>query len=549
VTPPVRAALYARVSLEKQAERFGLSSQITELEKLAAARGYTLVGRFVDDGISGATLDRPRLNALRDLVRQHGVDVVLAHATDRVSRELGHYLAIVAEFRRQDVRLEFCSHTPQDTAEGRLHESMLGAFAEYEREKIRERTARGGRAKAQKGLKPTGAAAYGYRTDPAGVGGLVVDEAEAATVRRIFTWAADGVPIRTIAHRLDVQGIAPRRGGKWSRTSVRTVLHNQTYTGTGVYNRRDESKATVRIRPEAEWITYSVPPIVSPALAERARAHLRRNVHLRGGRPAKRVYLLAGVLACGRCGRRMHGDSGNRTATYRCEGRLLEPAQRCRHTTPAAALDGKVWDALAAVLRNPDLLRRTAKAGQLGIDARRVDAGTEVAEATRALTKATAVRARLLDAYLAGAVSKAEFDARGPRVQAEVSRLEHVVAEAQARLDAGQAEADTHAALVRYCALAARGLDRLDAAGRQAAVRRLVKRVSVYADRIEIEAPLTLTLSPAPEPGGGKLRHAAPSAATLRRPIATRREPPTSPLSVDQASQALPAHPAVGTVP
>ena len=60
MTPPVRAALYARVSLEKQAERFGLSSQITELEKLAAARGYTLVGRFVDDGISGATLDRPR---------------------------------------------------------------------------------------------------------------------------------------------------------------------------------------------------------------------------------------------------------------------------------------------------------------------------------------------------------------------------------------------------------------------------------------------------------------------------------------------------------
>src|SRR5262249_1959740 len=157
------------------------------------------------------------------------------------------------------------------------------------------------------------------------------------------------------------------------------------------------------------------------------------------------------------------------------------------------ALDAKVWQTIAAVLRDPALLQQTAKAAQLGIDARRVDAGTELAEATRALTKATTARGRLVDAYVAGLISQTALDARGPRSAAEAGRLERAVTEAQARLDAGQADADTHAALVRYCALAARGLERLDAAGQQVLLRRIVRRVTVHADRVEVAGMLELT--------------------------------------------------------
>src|SRR5262245_51416449 len=82
VTAPLRCGLYARVSTDGQVEKYGLGSQLTELRALAKERGYTVVEEFVDDGVSAATLERPRLNALRALVRQRGLDVVMAHTSD-----------------------------------------------------------------------------------------------------------------------------------------------------------------------------------------------------------------------------------------------------------------------------------------------------------------------------------------------------------------------------------------------------------------------------------------------------------------------------------
>ena len=235
-------------------------------------------------------------------------------------------------------------------------------------------------------------------------------------------------------------------------------MHADVYLGRGVYNRRDETGADgVTIREEAEWIRYPVTPLVSQALADRARAQLQRNISLLGGRPASRVYLLGGVATCGSCGRRMHGDSRNPTAVYRCEGRSLpEGEARCRFTMPADDLDRRVWTAITAVIRDPDVLRSTAKASKLGINARRVDAATEHAEFTRAAAKVRQSRERLLDLYVDGRLDKEDFDARDRGLHAEAKRLKHAIAEVQARLDAGQAEADLHAALVKYCRLVGR---------------------------------------------------------------------------------------------
>jgi site-specific DNA recombinase len=532
----LRCALYARVSTEQQAEKFGLASQLRELRARASERGYTVVGEFIDDGVSGSTLERPRLNALRALVRARSLDIVLAHTSDRISRALVDYLLVVEEIRRHGARIEFVTHTPEDTAEGKLREQVLGAVAEFERAKIRERTGRGAREKARRGTKPTGAAAFGYRLDPRALGGLAVDPAEAAIVRQVFTWAADGVSIRSIAARLDAQGIRPRRAARWSRTSVRVLLQAELYLGRGVYNRRDETNASAgtTLRPEADWIRYAVPPIVSPALAEKARAQLRRNRSLLGGRPARRVYLVAGLAVCGACGRRMHGDSHNPTPVYRCEGRLLPAEDRCRFTMPASALERRVWDALAAVLRDPDVLRSSAKASQLGIDARRVDAATEHAELTRAAATVRQGRDRLVDLYVAGRIDKTAFDARERPLEAEAERLERALAEVEARRVAGQAEADRHAALVKYCRLVGRGLERLDDAGRQVLVRKLIRRVVLHPERVELEGAFQLAAAPPDPPAHrrppghtrekatGKLRAVRPSGASRGRPTATR---------------------------
>src|SRR5262245_20273098 len=79
-----RVALYARVSTDEQAEKYGLDSQLRALRERAKARGWDVVGEFKDDGYSGATLDRPALTKLREAARTRAFDVVLSHSPDRL---------------------------------------------------------------------------------------------------------------------------------------------------------------------------------------------------------------------------------------------------------------------------------------------------------------------------------------------------------------------------------------------------------------------------------------------------------------------------------
>src|SRR5262245_66626515 len=138
----MRAAIYARVSTEEQAERFGLTSQVTELRALAERLGYAIPSgaEFLDDGYSSATLERPALTRLRDAAKAGAFQIALVHDPDRLSRRLAHQLLLSDELERAGVRLEYLTTPRTDTPEGRLLGHVKGVIAEYEREKSRERT-------------------------------------------------------------------------------------------------------------------------------------------------------------------------------------------------------------------------------------------------------------------------------------------------------------------------------------------------------------------------------------------------------------------------
>src|SRR5262245_53921962 len=219
----MRAGIYARVSTEEQAEKFGLSSQLTELRTAAAARGYTLLEAavFVDDGYSGASLDRPALRRLREAAAAGAVDIVLIHDPDRLARRLAHQLVLLDELERRRVRVEFLTTPREDTPESRLLLNVRGVIAEYEREKIRERTSRGRREKARRGLVVSGTYAYGYRPDPQAPARLLVHEDEAGVVRMVYRWLIDEErSLRSITLELRRLGIRPKRGGRWAFSSV-----------------------------------------------------------------------------------------------------------------------------------------------------------------------------------------------------------------------------------------------------------------------------------------------------------------------------------------
>ena len=192
----MRAAHYARVSTDRQAEKYGISSQVEALKKRSLEKGWTPVidgdkDAFIDDGYSGADLDRPALNRLRQAAREGRIDIVLVYDPDRLSRKLFHQMILAEEFEKQGIKLEFVTQEMGTSPEDRMFFNMRGLVAEYEREKIRERTIRGSREKARQGkVVNASSVAYGYRYNKEKAT-LEEDPEKAPIIRMIFHAFAD----------------------------------------------------------------------------------------------------------------------------------------------------------------------------------------------------------------------------------------------------------------------------------------------------------------------------------------------------------------------
>ena len=185
----MRVALYARVSSARQEHERTIASQLDALKAFISAHGHTLVpnGTFCDDGISGARLDRPALDALRDGVQAHAFDAVVVLSPDRLARNYAHQALILEELGRWGVEVLFLEQPPLDDPAARLLVQIQGAVAEYERVKIAERNRRGRLFRLRQGEVSVAVAPFGYRRIPrsAAEGAhLVINEARAAVVRK-----------------------------------------------------------------------------------------------------------------------------------------------------------------------------------------------------------------------------------------------------------------------------------------------------------------------------------------------------------------------------
>jgi len=178
-------------------QQYGMPAQLRACRDYALAHGYT-AREITDEGISGATLDRPGLETIRQLVRKGEVDVVLALDSSRISRELVHLLIVKEEIDKR-ARLEFVDAKFDDSANGRMMFSMKGVFSQYERELVKERTLRGRKEKARQGFIVGGRVPYGYdyRGKSEGQRGcFVIDEQQAPIVREMFAAYDQGASIR-----------------------------------------------------------------------------------------------------------------------------------------------------------------------------------------------------------------------------------------------------------------------------------------------------------------------------------------------------------------
>jgi site-specific DNA recombinase len=244
----VKVALYARVSTERQQERGTIASQLELLRAAARADDHQVVAEFVDDGSSGARLDRPALDRLRDAAEAGALDAVLCLCPDRLARVYAYQVLILEELERFGVPVRFLDGpAPGDDPQAKLLVQVQGVIAEYERAKIAERYRRGKLHRARAGEVCFWKVPFGYRrlaAVPGRPARMEIFEPEAEIVRAIFAaYVDDGDSIRQIAHDLHDRGV-PSPTGKpvWGTSTVTRLLHNEAYIGRVYYNRRETIK-------------------------------------------------------------------------------------------------------------------------------------------------------------------------------------------------------------------------------------------------------------------------------------------------------------------
>jgi site-specific DNA recombinase len=520
----VRAALYARVSTERQADRGTIGSQLALLRRHITEVGDELVGEYVDDGHSGARLDRPGLDALRDAAEAGLIERVWCLSPDRLARAYAYQVLVLDELDRFGVVVAFTDSPglAADDPQSVLLTQVQGVIAEYEKAKIAERYRRGKLFRARAGEIVTWKAPYGYRRIPrsaaTGQAHHEIYEPEAAVVRRIFTDRAAGISVREICRRLNADAI-PSPTGKptWGTSTLGRLLCNEAYIGRVYYNRtesvpdRRPTRHNRQVpRNRDEWIPIDCPRIVSNELFQAAGRVAIDNAKWSPRRAEPGQWLLKGLVKCGVCGvgtscHKMRGRNGTWHRYYRCRNydpiRAGGEAHRCpERNIRADALDAFVFDHIRTAIIRPDLLLAGEQAVKLTTPTPDDELlAAELARLDRRLDAADAERRRLIDLYQGGFIELPEMQRRATEVAARRKELQHKrtsLADERATLARdNQLRSRVHDFAARIHAV----IDTLDDTQKQQLLRLLIEDVRVAGWHVQIRLRIALD-PPPPEP-------------------------------------------------
>jgi site-specific DNA recombinase len=412
---PKRAILYTRVSTDEQAKSgYSLAQQIEALRAYAARESLEVFEEVKDSGQSGASLERPGMDRVRDLVATGGVSVVLAQDRGRFAREPAYLFYLREEFAEHGAALLALNDRGDDSPEGELTTGILDQIARYERLKIAERSRRGKLRKAREGkVIAAKRPHYGYRYT-ASRDGYEVDDEDMAVAERIFRMVGvEGIAIRGVKRIFEREGM-PTPDGKriWGQFFIREAIRDDIYKphtreeiealvargqmaaevagrldpekwyGIWWFNRRRTKTYQVAVngadgkrykrrtkiteRPEAEWIAVPVPESGIPReWVDAARHAIKDNVKF-SQNDSRPWELSGGIARCDECrwSMRAHtvgsGNSPKKNHYYVCSRVNVGYSYKAcsnRKSHRADRLEPLVWDYVSGVMKDPEQLR------------------------------------------------------------------------------------------------------------------------------------------------------------------------------------------------
>jgi site-specific DNA recombinase len=528
------AAIYARVSSEQQREEHTIASQTAALIEYAKTRQLEVPTEWVfeDEGFSGATLERPGLERVRDLAAEGQIQIVLAYSPDRLSRKYAYQILLIEEFAKHGVETLFVNAPQGTSAEDQLLVQFQGMIAEYERAQILERSRRGKRHRARSGeVSVLSGAPYGYRyirkTDESLASYQVID-AEAQVVQRVYElYTITNLSIGEITRRLNAQKVPTRKqGSRWERSTVWAMLRNPAYRGAASFGKTRVARR-VRVtralrrrggivsrdsaaheRPREEWIEIPVPALVSEESFARAQELLHEN-KIRSRRRTITPSIVQGLVSCQKCGyafsRTSTYTSARKIHYYKCIGsdswrKLGGPVCDNGRFVRQDLLDQIVWAEVIRLLEDPSLIQqeidRRLRAARSSDPTKKREQSVQ-----RELIRIGNNIERLLTAYQEDLLSLEQLRERMPSLR---QRQQSLRDELQAIADqANDREKFMRLAetLTAFLARIRDAADTLDVLERQRIVRLIVKEILIGGDSIVIRHCIPVGLSSPPDTG------------------------------------------------
>ena len=501
-TDPTPAALYARVSSDRQDVDLSVAAQLRALREHAERNNYLVVREYVDEAESGRVADRPQFRKMLD--EASGEDApfeeILVWKFSRFTRKREHAVAFKSMLRRRGVRVVSITEHADDSPTGKLMEAIIESVDEFYSENLAQDVVRGMRESASRGFFLASRAPFGYKRVKVQDGGkerptLEVDPAAAPVVKEVFERALRGQGLKEICRDLNERGVT-NRGRRWQKNSIHYLLTNEAYTGTAVWGKTSRvGKTPDPVRVESAWEA-----LVSKELFEQVRQALRSRAPSIQ-RPARvgSKFLLSGLLRCGLCGKAYvgQGAKSGRYGYYVCATLHREGAGACEaRYLNAERAEGFVVDKIRERILTDETITELVTLVAEEIDALAGELGGKLQAIEAELAD---VRSRLTKLYEALEKSDLTLEALSPRILSLRQREDQLAAareDAARQLTQRKVELPTSEEIRAYMADFRSFLEEGTFPERKALIRNFVQGIEVSGD----EAELTYTI---PMPAGG----------------------------------------------
>ena len=500
--PLTPAALYARVSSDRQDVDLSVSAQLRALKEYARANGYSVAREYIDEAESGRVADRPQF---REMIEEGSkpkapFEVILVWKFSRFTRKREHAVAFKSMLRRKGIRVVSITEHADDSPTGKLMEAIIESVDEFYSENLAEDVVRGMREAASRGFFLGSKSPFGYKRVKVSDGvkerpTLEIDPAAAPVVKELFQSSLSGNGLMEICKALNDRGVT-NRGKRWYKGGLHYLLTNEAYTGTAVWGRTSKGeKAQDPVRVEGAW-----PALVSREMFDAVQEAMRNRAP-KVQRPARvgSRFLLSGLLKCGVCGRPYSGQGAKsgQFAYYICGTLFREGAGTC---TARYLNAPRVEDFVVEKIRDRILTEETI-----------VELVTLVAEEIDAMAGELSGRLEVIDAELGDVQSRLRrlyealetsdltLEVLSPRIFSLRHREEQLEAareDAAGQLEQRRVELPTTEEIKEYVADFREFLQEGTFPERKALIRNFVEGIEVVGD----EATLTYTI-PMPNDG------------------------------------------------